>query len=128
MQGLYPLRHRGPARALVAGSFVTANGAAPTGVRGQGFTVARAGEGRWTVTLSEPVEAFDSIIASVAAEDLTQELYSVFVDEDSITTQAFEIRLLINADTSGAASALDDEPGARISFQAVVRLGNYAAS
>lgn len=127
MFGLFPLRHKGPARVTVGGMFTTVNGADPTVKRGQGFTVARAAEGRWTVTLDEPVNAFDAILVSVAPETLTHELYSVFVDQDSIDTDSFEIRLLTNADTSAGASALDDEPGAMISFIALCRVGNHNA-
>ena len=131
MFGLFPLRHRGPGRAIVAGMFTTVNGASPTAVRGQGFTVAWVAEGRWTVTLDKPVNAFDAILVSVAAETLfgagTQELIEVYVDQDSIDTDSFEIVQLRNTDTSGAASALQDDPGSMISFLAVCRIGNHNA-
>ena len=131
MRGLYPLRHRGPSRCVVAGMFTTVNGASPTAVRGVGFTVAWVAEGRWTVTLQEPVNAFDSIVVSVAAETLfgagSQELIEVYVDQDSIDTDSFEIVQMRNTDTSGAASALQDDPGSMISFIAVCRIGNHNA-
>lgn len=131
MFGLFPLRFRGPSRVIVAGMFTTLNDASPTAKRGKGFTVAWVAEGRWTVTLDKPVNAFDAILVSVAPETVfgagTQELIEVYVDQDSITTQAFEIVQMRNSDTSGAASALADDPGSMISFMAVCRVGNYDA-
>lgn len=131
MRGLFPFRIRGPSRVMVAGSFVTVNGSSPTSVRGVGFTVAWVAEGRWTVTLQEAVNAIDSITLGVAPETLfgagTQELIEVYVDQDSIDTDSFEIVQLRNTDTSGAASALQDDPGSMISFQAVCRIGNHNA-
>lgn len=96
-----------------------------------GFTVAWVAEGRWTVTLDKPVNAFDAILVSVAAETLfgagSQELISLYVDEDSIDTDSFEIVQMRNTDTSAAASALQDDPGSRISFCAFCRVGNHNA-
>ena len=129
MRGLFPFLFRGPKRVMVAGMFTTVNNASPTAVRGAGFTVAWVAEGRWTVTLQEPINAFDSIVVSVAPETLfgagTQELFEVYVDQDSIDTDSFEIVQVRNTNTSGAASALQDDPGSMISFIAVCRIGNH---
>lgn len=42
----------------VSGSFVGINGASPTTVIGDGFSVARSAEGTWVVTFDKPLAAF----------------------------------------------------------------------
>lgn len=120
MRGLYPIKARGPARALVAGSFITVGSGNPSSLRGQGFTVTREAQGRYTVDYDDPVVAWDSVVVTVAPETVATELVAI-VDEDTIDTDSFEIRV---SDLSGN---LQDDAGSRVSFIAVARLGNHNA-
>lgn len=109
---------------LIAGSFTTADGAEPTIRSGKGFTVSRDAEGVWLVTLSRPFSEIVAITATIAAETLTNELDLVVVDQDSITTSAFKLKRVFNADTSANASAADDQPGDEIHF---ILVGRYSS-
>lgn len=124
--GGYPVSNLGPGRILVGGSFVTAGSGSPTSVRGHGFSVARTAAGRYTVTLDDPVRAFDAILLSEAAETLpgsnVDEFHRLLLDEDVTDTDSFEIRLYILDDMSGSgAPALGDDAGTRISFLCLCR-------
>jgi len=127
MRGMHPLRIAAPGRGIVAGTFTTVNGSSPTAVQGRGWSVARDGEGLWTVTLTDAVQGFDAIVVTPWMEDLpangTNENVNCVVDQDSVTTQAFQIELTITDDTTGAGGpSASDEPGTQISFIAIVRL------
>jgi hypothetical protein len=128
--GKWPVRQRSRDRALVTGSFETANGAAPTITGGEGFTVTREAEGRWTVALLEPCVKIETVLVSQARETLPTdggaELVEVVVDQDSIDTDSFEVKAYLKDASDGAAApALDDQPGMRVSFIAVVKETSY---
>lgn len=59
----YPLKCNGPGYRLVGGRFAGINGAAPTTIFGDGFTIARSGEGVWVVTLAKPLANFVAVKA-----------------------------------------------------------------
>ena len=127
MRGLHPLRVAGPGRAIIAGGFTTVNGANPTAINGWGISsIVRDGEGLWTVTLIDPVVQIDAVLVDIALEDLpgsgANENVNCFVDQDTITTQAFQIEVTTVDDTSANAPAASDEPGSYISFVVVAKL------
>lgn len=114
--------HRGVA--LVSGRLTTVNGSNPTILQGKGFTAARTGEGTIRITLTTdplPMKIL-AVIAGYAPETLTNELHEVWVDQDSITNKIFDLVTVINADTSGGASAADDDPGSEIHFICAVQI------
>ncbi len=57
----YPLKCNGPGYRLVGGRFAGINGASPTAIFGDGFTVARTGEGVHVITLGKPVANFVAV-------------------------------------------------------------------
>lgn len=119
--GGFPLTMQGPGRVLIAGSFVTVGSGNPSTAtrRGRGYTVVRTAAGRYTVTLNNAVVAFDSIVATVAPETAGTALVAT-IDEDSITTSVFEIRV------ENLSDALTDDAGSRVNFMAVARTTNVS--
>lgn len=120
MRGLFPFRARGPSRIMVAGSFVTVSSSNPTVLRGLGFTVVRASQGVYTVTLQDAVNSVDSLVASAHPKTEGTELF-VSGDIDALTTSVFKLHV---TDDGGTAQ---DDAGTLVSFQAVCRIGNYDA-
>ncbi len=129
-----PVMTNGVGRALIAGKFTTADGTAPTGVTGEGFTVARTAEGRFTVTInSDPRPSqIISLLVGLHREGLpsitsdVRELVQCYVDQDTLTASVFEVQVrLTNTIGTTPDAVLDDQPGAEIHFQAFVQ---YAGS
>lgn len=120
----------GVGRGVIAGKFTTANGTAPTDVVGEGFSVVRTAEGRFTVTLnSDPLPSqIVSVLVGLHREGLpsitsdVRELVQCFIDQDTLTASVFEIQVRLT-DTLGTTpdAVLDDQPGAEIHFIAVVQ-------
>lgn len=119
-KGLFPVRYLGMERYIVAGSFTTANGAAPTATTGRGFTVARTGEGVWSVTLDEAPNSIEAVLLSVAPKTLTK-LNNVTEDVDARTSTVISIQLFTAAATQTAHPVVDDDAGSIISFMIVCR-------
>lgn len=65
----YPARNSGVRYRHVEGRFVGINGANPTTKYGQGFTVARSGEGVWVVTFEKPCSQFVTARAWATDDD-----------------------------------------------------------
>ena len=121
--GLFPVKYLGPDRYLVVGSFTTANGAAPTATTGRGFTVARTGEGVWSVTLDDAPSSIEAVFLTVAPKTLTK-LNNVTEDVDARTSTVISIQLFTAAATQTAHPVVDDDPGSIISFMIVCRRTN----
>ena len=117
MTGLFPIKHRGPGRAVVAGSFVTVNGAVPTVLTGRGFTVARSAEGVWVVTLLDTPNAIDAILHSAAWKTADGTL-NLEEDFDERTSTTFTLNAFV------VAGAATDDPGTIISFAVYLRNTN----
>ena len=113
------------ASACVAGCFDTVNGAAPTVIEGDGFTVARTAEGVWTVTLNDTPNAIKSIVAW--AELKTADDVGICQgDIDERAAAAFRIQLWVAPAPATPVFALADEPGTRINFIAFLRNTNVS--
>lgn len=126
----FPLRATTPNRVIIAGSFTTANGAAPTATTGRDFTVARTGEGVWSVTLDRKYNGFDAVLLSVAPKTLTK-LNNVTEDVDARVTggsaaNLISIQLFTAADTAAAHPVVDDDAGSIISFMIVAKKTNVS--
>ncbi len=117
---LNPVRYVGMGRNIVAGSFVTKNGAVPTDIRGSGFTVAYVSEGIWTVTLDDVSQRIDCVTFGVAAETTTK-LSLVQEDQDARTTSVIKITQHLSDDLTSPNFAVADEPGNVISFMIVCK-------
>lgn len=66
-KGSYEARNRAPDRVYVTGSFICADTAAPTVIRGDGFTVSAPTNGLYTITLTDGKFAgCDSVWAGLA--------------------------------------------------------------
>ena len=120
-QGLNPWVALGKGRVSIAGSFTTVNGSSPTVTTGSGFTVARTGEGVWTITLDESPRAIVSFNHSIAAK--TAGVPSVLVEDiDGRTgTTVFTLENYLASALSTVTWAAADDPGSIISFEVIAR-------
>ncbi len=119
--GSYPVHIVGPERVLVAGSFETVNDAAPTSIRGNGFTVARTAEGVWTVTITDRApQQIDAIYAWCEIETET-DVCICQGDVDNTTASTFRIQLWVAPAPASPVFAAADEPGSRIHFMCVLK-------
>ena len=121
MRGLFEPKARGPGRAILSGSFTTVGSGNPTAVKGRGFTVVRDGAGLYTVTYDDAVRAFDAIITGIAVETPGTPL-STFVDQDTITSTAFQIEIV---DTATAGTPTDDA-GSEVSWIISARISSVS--
>ena len=112
---LFETKHVGQKRVTIAGSFTTVNGSDPTVTTGQGFTVARDGEGDWSITLSNELNAIDAVLLSVAPKTNTSASV-VMEDVDARTATNISLTLEQTADSSSTDFAPADDPGSIISF------------
>lgn len=127
-----PVQSFGVGRAIIAGKFTTQNGTVVTSLVGEGFSVARTAEGRFTVTItSDPLPSqIVSVIATIHPEGLpmttsdVRELVHAYIDQDTITHKVFEIqvRLYNSIGATDPDAVLDDQPGAEIHFIAIVQI------
>lgn len=125
VRGGYPVKHVGPGRKTIYGSFTTVNDADPSGVTGRGYTVARTGEGIWTVTLADTPNKIDSVLAWCEIKTET-DVCICQGDIDNKSNSTFRIQLWVAPDPTTPVFALADEPGSVINFAVVVRDTNVS--
>ena len=109
---------KNPGLVFIHGRFKTVNGADPTETEGNGWTVARSAEGKWTITLRETylalVSAHGSAMLAAAAADAGD--LTVHFDPIEENTACSSVVCYLSQDGFDA-----DTPGAWVMFQLVLR-------
>jgi hypothetical protein len=109
---------KNPGVAFIHGRFKTVNDANPTETEGNGWTVARTAEGKWTLTLSETYLALISatgsaMLASAAADAGDLVVHFAPIEEN---TACSSVVVYLSQDGTDS-----DVPGAWVNFQLVLR-------
>lgn len=121
---LQPLRTGAKyAQVLIAGSFVPAGTGttAPTGVRGDGFTVAQSASGVFDVTFADVYPECVSFIAGVTVNGETTDITVQTGDVTAATGTVGEVRR-IRTMTAGTPTNISADGGARVHFVAIYNL------
>lgn len=104
----------------IEGSFAPNGTGAPTTLLGKGFTVARAAQGVFTVTLTSPVSSFISVVPGVCLQTAAARIPQV----TALTTGSTPSFQISNLDTSAVAQDIAAAAGNTVHFTVVCRAGS----
>lgn len=110
--------HKNPGTVHIYGRFKTVNNANPSETEGNGWTVARTAEGKWTITLSETYLALICAMGSAMLATAAADAGDLVVHWDPIEENTACGSVVVYLSQDGTDS---DVPGAWVQFHLVLR-------